>query len=152
MNPISQENKTLARYILEAFGGEPRINAYYDDSKKYSVDILCCKGRPEANLTSYSTIGLSDFPTYQNQKEFEARVEVLGLADDKQEWFANVLATIAFYIIKDKLFFAPGFVLKDCLRMYNSPLEIQHIYFTAPFCGTTRFKHCSLKQRKLHGY
>lgn len=58
---VSDENKTIAKTALAAFGRKPLVHAYWDDNKKNSIDMLSCNDRPYDGVTSYSTIGLSGY-------------------------------------------------------------------------------------------
>lgn len=56
---ISNENKVIAKFALQAFGGKPNVSKYWDDENVSSVDLLTAV-RPDEDIVSYSTIGLSD--------------------------------------------------------------------------------------------
>jgi len=97
-----------------------------------SVDLLICDDAPERGLTSYSTVTLADSPLIQRGKEFPARIEVAGACTSEVKGFGNAIATVAFFMIKDKWFCGPGVVFETMLSMYKLSATMQHLYFTAP--------------------
>ena len=53
---VTQENKVIARTVLGAFGGKPKITKYQDNNKNSSIDILSVSDQPQEDITSYSTL------------------------------------------------------------------------------------------------
>lgn len=68
-----------------------------------NVDILSTIDRPYEGVTSYSTIGLSDYSIGYSIDEKPLRVEIVGASATMFELFPNVLSTCAFNIINTKL-------------------------------------------------
>ena len=145
----TEENKKLARLAAAAFGGKPSVIEYLDDSETLSVDILSCADRPSPGVTSYSTLGLSDFPMFQDDKEFHVRLEILGGCDTDVDWFANVLSSTAFYIMRTGWLCHPGAVLQNAVHQYASDLAVRHLYFTAPFLWEDKLKTVQLETKKV---
>ena len=58
---VTDEKKIIARTALEVLGGKPKVLKYWDDNNISNIDILVTIDRPYENVTSYSTIGLSDY-------------------------------------------------------------------------------------------
>ncbi len=75
---------------------------------------------------------LSDTPLIQRGKEFPARIEIAGACASDVEGFGNVIATAAFFVMKDKWFPWPGVVFKTIPSMYDMSSTMEHLYFTAP--------------------
>ena len=78
-----------------------------------------CLDRPTAGFATYSTIGLHEAPNLLDGKDI--RVEVAGVADTAVVEFANLLATAAFYVIKDSWLCAPGVVFPGLVSDYGLP-------------------------------
>lgn len=130
---ISPENKAVAKHALKAFGGSPSVQAYHHDTVKLSVDILRCSDQPCQGITCYSTIGLSDHPMLKDGTEFPTRLELAGACATKDEFFANILASAAFCIIRSQQLYHPGSVLSGCVSEYYPSTTVPHLYLTAPF-------------------
>lgn len=132
MANVSADNKLICRHAAKAFGGTPRVVAFWDDVQEHSVDILICDDAPVPGLTSYSTVTLSDSPLIRRGKEFPARIELAGACASEVEGFANAICTTALFAMKDKWFCQPGAVFESMLSMYNLSATMEHLYFTAP--------------------
>jgi antitoxin YqcF len=145
----TEENKKLARLVLGAFGGKPLVMEYLDDPEKLSVDIMSCVDRPSQGITSYATLGLSDFPMFQDENEFHVRLELLAACNTGVEWFPNMLASTAFYIMRTGWLCHPGAVLQNAIHQYAPDLRIQHLYFTAPFLWEDKLKTVQLDTKKV---
>jgi antitoxin YqcF len=145
---VSPANKAIAKHVLKAFGGTPKVQAYHHDTISMSVDILRCADRPWSGVTSYSTIGLSDFPMLKHASEFPVRLEIAGASASSNELFPNVLASVAFSIMRTRGLYAPGTSVLDFVREYYPSTTVPHLYFTAPYlwndslnsldCGTKK--------------
>src|SRR5262249_46838529 len=96
---VSAENKAIAKHVLNAFGGTPIVQAYHHDTQQLSVDLLRCSDRPWRGVSSYSTIGLSDYPMLKDGSEFPVRLELAGACATVNQFFANILASAAFRIM-----------------------------------------------------
>ncbi|MCZ8533348.1 suppressor of fused domain protein [Psychrobacillus psychrodurans] len=130
---VTKANKIIARTALEAFGGKPNVSKYWDENNVSNVDILSTKDRPYEGVTSYSTIGLSDYSIGYSVDEKPLRVEIVGASATMFELYPNVLSTCAFNIINTKLPITQGEIFKGVVRMYYPDSEMEHVLFTSPF-------------------
>jgi antitoxin YqcF len=146
---VLADNKLICRHAAKAFGGKPRVIAFWDDPHERSVDILICDDAPRPGLTSYSTVTLSDTPLIQLGKEFPARVEVAGACATDAEAFGNAISTVAFFVMKDKWFCRPGVVFETMLSMYDLSATMDHLYFTAPSQWTALNTTMELPTKKV---
>src|SRR6185436_12197928 len=126
-------NKQIARYAASVFGGVPRVDEYVNDSDTLSVGILSCPDRPMKDVTSYSTIKLSDHPMPWIEGEFPARLELAGVCSSDVEKFSNILASAAFTIIGTGAVYHPGTVIHDIVRSHLPRTHLPHLYLTMPF-------------------
>jgi len=127
------EHDLIIEYVTKAMGGEPRIDRYGDKNEELNVDILSCPDRPQADLTSYSTIGLSDHPMPWGEGEFPTRLELAGVCESGRDSFPNILASAAFCIIRSGCVYHPGAVLPNYVRLVYPATQLPHLYLTAPF-------------------
>jgi len=129
----SQENKEIARRVASVFGGNPAVQRFYDESDEHFVDILASHDAPQEGLTSYSTIGLSDWGLFLDGKEYPARVELVGACESSVRCFEEVLATAAFCIINTKWFCAPGVIFEDVVAVHQCSKTMRHLMLIPPF-------------------
>lgn len=130
---VSKENKVIARTALEIFNGEPNVSKYWDENNVSNIDVLSVINSPYEGVTSYSTIGLSDYSIGYSVDEKPLRIEIVGASAAIFEFFPNIVSTCAFNIINTKLPITHGEVFKDVVKMYYSTSEMEHILFTSPF-------------------
>lgn len=152
---VTEENKELARLAVSAFGktwshdGSWSIVVYRDDSEELAVDILSCFNSPTSGFNCYATIGLSDYPMYQDDKEFGTRLEVVGMSKNSVEWFPNLLSSTAFYVMRYGWLCCPGAVLQNAVDEYAPGLEMRHLYFSAPFMWADTLRSVQLTTKKV---
>lgn len=128
------ENKMVARHAASSFGGTPSVSEYLHDTEPFAVPILSCVDRPCDGVTSFSTVGLSDYPMIkENGSEFPVRLEIAGACASKDELFPNVIASVAFSIMRTKKLCFPGAVLEEYVGEYFQMTTVPHLYFSAPF-------------------
>ncbi|CAM4119826.1 suppressor of fused domain protein [Stenotrophomonas indicatrix] len=79
MGTVTEQHRAVAMHALKIMGGDarPKVQAFYDDRRQRSVDILTTLSAPEAGLKSISSIGLSDCALrHSNGRELETHVEL----------------------------------------------------------------------------
>lgn len=146
---VSAENKAIAKHALKAFGGTPNVQAYHHDLEVLSVDILRCENQPVEGISSYSTIGLSDYPMLtESGAEFPTRLEIAGACATADQLFANILASAAFGIIRSQKLYGPGSVLPGYVHEYYPESSVPHLYFTAPFLWEDSLKTLDCATKK----
>jgi len=129
----SEENKVIARMLLAAVGGNPRVMEYRDEGEQNCIDLMIVPDRPVPGVTTIASIGLSDTTLRLRGEEYPTSVEILGCSNSRVEFFPNVISTVAFYVIKNGWFCAPGVIYPDIVSMYYPGSPMKHMYFTAPF-------------------
>ena len=145
---VSSANKALCRKLVEVFGGTPRVRQFWDDNHESSVDILDCAGSPQPGVTSYATLGLSDYALTQNGKGHPARVEIVGACAGGDE-LAHALATAAFCVINSRWFCCPGAIFPAVLAMYKVSPTMKHILFVTPFLWEAGLPTLDLGEKKV---
>jgi hypothetical protein len=128
-NEPSDNHKAWAVHLRNLVGGEVSVHVYYDEAEEHSIPIFTSTN-DEGILCA--TIGLMEIDQSQNP-DIEIHSEIILDKRGIDERVANVLSTLAFYIIKNGWRVAPGVVFKDLMKMYYPEINLPHIYFTAPF-------------------
>jgi len=127
-------NKRIARNLLEIIGGTPKVIEYNDNNKTSKINLFISANQPDEGLSSYSTIGLSEYSIdMRDKRDKELRVEFIGVCESAAIEFPNIIATCAFNIINDNYSCKPGIVYPNIVKQYYKNLEMEHIYFTIPF-------------------
>lgn len=145
---VSQENKTVAKTLRNVFKGDPHYARYADENEKSTIDILSCSESPEVGLTSFGTLGLSDFSIGKEIEGVPLGVELVGVCRSEFDFFANVISTCAFNIINSKFRSEPGTIFSKIVEMYAvSPMK--HILFTNPFAWDEKLETLYLQPYKV---
>jgi hypothetical protein len=131
--PVSAERRATARHVRAAFGGAHHVSEYLDESEEIAVDLLRCDDRPSRGVTSYSTVGLSDFRIPWGEGEFPVRLEIAGACATQVRHFPNILASAAFRMVRTSGIYHPGAVIENYVRQYYPESPLPHLYFTEPF-------------------
>lgn len=127
----SESARAAARKVRDVIGGTPQIYRHADVPKEHFIDIFSAEDRPREGLTSYSTLGLHEYPNLI--EEDDLRVELCGTAETSMTDFADVLATCAFNVIKDHWRAFPAIAYPDVVKMYYPDSTMRHIAFAESF-------------------
>ncbi len=144
---VSEENKVLARAVLNAFQGKSSVYKYWDENNKSSVDILSCEDKNFEGIFSHSTLGLSDFSIGYENNKIPLRVELMGASDF--DCFPNILATCAFNIINSKFECSFGTIFKDVVKMYLPESPMKHILFLSPFLWENKLETIKFEKKQV---
>lgn len=125
-------NRLVARTISEWIGGVPKAGRYYDDNNDSFIDIFEGKNKPFDGVSTFSTIGLSEYSIGLTDGNKDIRVEFIGAAGNDFEYFPNIVSTCAFMVINDGYSCSPGTVYPNVLEYYYDGTDMKHIYFTTP--------------------
>lgn len=128
-----ESRKAIAKKVVQAFGGTPKVNRYNSDDNSLSIDLINCQNQPDEHVNSYGTVGLSEYPLIKDGQEFHVRIELVGAAESTYGKYPNLLKSAAFYIINEHWFCCPGAILCNIIDMYDPNLEMKHFFFTTPF-------------------
>jgi antitoxin YqcF len=132
MPAVTEANRTIARATAAAFGGVARVVRHADAHNTASIDILSSVDRPWDGVTSYATIGLSDWPMPGSVSP-PLGVEIVGAVDSRIEVFGNVLATAAFCVINSGWRCEPGAVFSGVVQAHLPNVTLPHMMFVPPF-------------------
>ncbi|MCU1125810.1 suppressor of fused domain protein [Stenotrophomonas maltophilia] len=136
MGTVTEQHRAVAMHAIKIMGGggRPKVQAFHDDHRQRSVDILTTFSSPEAGLKSIASIGLSDFVLRRAEgHELETRVELCACAEQDALHWDNVVASTAFAIMRDRAAVQPGSVIPNILQDYFPSTRMPHVYLVPPF-------------------
>jgi len=126
--------KIIFDYLHNLIGFTPKIVEYRDETEEFKILIYIGVDRPDFELTTYSTVGLSEHSIDEvNSKGKDIRAEIIGMCNSDVTEFANIISTCAFNIIKDNYPCWPGAVHPYVVKEYYNDIDMEHIFFTIPF-------------------
>jgi hypothetical protein len=110
-------------------GGNCSVHSYLDDSGRNKTHIF-------TSITSEgivaATVGISDIDQ-SGARRLGQYTEIIMDKRDADDRVANVLSTIAFYMLKDGWRVRPGVVFESMVSMYFPDTKLPHVIFIAPF-------------------
>jgi hypothetical protein len=133
-------------YLCRVVPGEPSVRAYRDEAESMSIDLFRAENDEGALL---ATIGLMDTNQSRNP-EIQIFSEVLMDSRDKDPLVANVLSTVAFYILKNGWKIAPGVVFEQMLDLYYPGHALPHVMFISPFQWKEGMSRVELGEKRIH--
>lgn len=126
--------KWIFEILCKEIGSDVKVQNYYDKKNEAKIDIYIAKNKPDFELSTYSTIGLSEYTIgMTDMNDREIRVEFIGICSTDVDVFPNILASCAFNIINSKYTCKPGIVYPGVITPYLDETDMKHIYFTSPF-------------------
>ena len=145
---ISTENKAVNMTLRDVLNGVPNYSTFADDEEKNTIDILSCIDSPRIGVTSYGTLGLSDYDMGKEVDSTPLGVEFVGACYSRFDAFSNVLATCAFYIINSNYKCEPGSIFNEIINLYMES-QMKHVMFVTPFTWEKELKTLFLKPKKV---
>lgn len=131
---MPQNQQKVAKRILESVGGKPKVIEFNDLNNISTIDIFIGLDRPYEGVTTYSTIGLSEYTVgLELEGNKELRVEFIGASENNFDKFANIVSSCAFNIINNNFGCKPGVVYPNVIHEYYGDSEMKHVLITNPF-------------------
>jgi Suppressor of fused protein (SUFU). len=125
-------DRLVAQEELRIFGGVPKVNRHQNESNDDTVDILKCVDVPQKGIQSCASIGLNGTDIGLLSGDSKLRVEILGASDISVNEFENIVASVAFYIMKSQKCF-PGYIVPNVIEQYIENCEMKHVLLSSPF-------------------
>jgi antitoxin YqcF len=123
--------RAVADFLKGRLAGRAETRAYYDDSRKNVVAVVEAMGTPHESLATFATASLH--ATENLLDSDDVRVELLAVGMRETTDLANVVATAAFYVLKDRWLAAPGVVFPNLVHEYLPRSSAHHVMWTEPF-------------------
>jgi hypothetical protein len=112
-------------------GAETSVHRYADDHEAHDHFIVTGRDWPVKGVTSYGTIGLSNYPVPFGK--IRVNLELLGACATATENFDNVIASCAIERMKNGTPITYGSTIKRIVAQYAISPTMEHVFFTSPF-------------------
>lgn len=123
--------RRMSDFLKARFGPESATYAYYDDSERHVVAVVEAPGVPHPELTTFATASLHAAPNVLEARDIRVELLIVGSRDRPE--LANVVATAAFFVLKDGWLAAPGVVFPNAISEYVPDATVPHLMWTEPF-------------------
>ena len=126
--------KEIVDVLSNVVGGNRKIYRFYDESEKSNIDIYYGIDSPQKEVTTYGTIGLSEYSLdLKLEENRELRVEFIAACESARPEFGNILSSCAFNIINTHFPCYPGVIYPSVVSEYYKKSDMKHILLTTPF-------------------
>lgn len=126
--------KEIANTLSNIVSGNKKIYRFYDEAEESSIDIYFGIDSPQEGVTTYGTIGLSDYSLgLKLEGNRELRVEFIAACESAHPEFGNILSSCAFNIINTNFPCFPGVIYPSVISEYYNQSDMKHILLTTPF-------------------
>ena len=126
-------SKVIYLYLEKVIGGKIEIIRYAGGNHS-TMDVISAKDKPFDGVTTYATVGLSNYSIGLKLDNKRAlRTEFIGACATEYDWFGNMVSSCAFHIIDDHFACKPGIIYPNMIYMYNYNLTMKHVMFETPF-------------------
>jgi len=122
---------SLYKQLSPILGVTSKVVKFADETSNHEIRILTCPDPTDKEVSFYSTLGLSELATHNND------IEILFSAYNSFDKIPNILSSVGFFIIKDKWKAIDGGVFETLVEMYYPNIEMKHLYLTAPYLWKT---------------
>lgn len=128
---LPESRATVSDFLRERIGSATSVHAYYDAGESHVVAVVDSDGSPHATLQTCVTASLHAYP---NELEGEdIRVELLMVGKAGGPEIAEIVATSAFFVIKDHWLAAPGVVFPGVVLEHVPTTTTPNLMWQEPF-------------------
>jgi hypothetical protein len=124
--------RVVRNQAAKAFGARGVPSFHSDGAGPDRLEVLACTHSPQQNVTSYTTVGLSNHQLYRDGEVLPIRLELVAAAYERFPHIPAALASAAFRIIHDRRSCAPGVVFPDVPELTYISSTLTDLYFTSP--------------------
>jgi hypothetical protein len=108
------------------------VRAYYNQDESLRVDIFSAADAPQPGVTTFATLGVSDYGN-ELADGSNAPTELVAVAASGSDLPARTLATISFDHFKPGIALRPGLVVPRAISQNNTNPSLPHALLTDPF-------------------
>jgi hypothetical protein len=126
---LAPEHREWAQHMRDSTpDGQVALILHTDEAEEQTIAIF--SSRNVDGVVS-ATVGLMDYDVGDEPDE-PVFVEVIVDARGDAAWVAEIVATIAFHVMKDGWKPAPGVIFERAIEMYSPELQVKHVMFVPP--------------------
>ena len=136
----SNSNKEWANLVSTLTDGSRSVANYYDELETTSIHVLTTLN---GGGKVCATIGLMDV-------EHEPPTEILIDSVSVEIDLENIIATAAFYIMKDGWKISPGAIFETLVAEYHPELDVKHLLFVPQYQWGKTLSKVKLEQGYIY--
>lgn len=147
---LTQKQRTILEYTQSRVGTLSSVREWVDTRDSVRVPVGIATGSPELGLTSYATLGLSDFSIdLRSDDGASLRVELVGVAREEADVFLNGFGKCAINIAGKSYQPMPGRILPNVFDDHSAVVSTPHGLLWYPFAWDTKFGALRIDQTEI---
>jgi hypothetical protein len=128
---ITDFERSVGRHVQGVFGPSATARRYGDDYNEYKVALVHGPDCPVEGITSYSTVGLSNFT--QDVAGKSVRAEIVSAAPTGVPDYDLTVSSCFFEHVRNGTNIVYGSVIPNIVGQYGLSKTMVHFTFVAPF-------------------
>jgi hypothetical protein len=126
---LAPEHREWAQHMRDSTpDGQVALTLHTDEAETQTIAIFSSRN---VDGVVAATVGLMDYDV-GDEPDDPVFVEVIVDARGDAAWVAEIVATIAFHVMKDGWKPAPGVIFERAIEMYSPELQVKHVMFVPP--------------------
>jgi hypothetical protein len=135
--PPGEANKQIAQAVRGVFGGAQfKVINYLDKDEKSEIYVMHCTETPDQGLTSFCTIGLSDYADDGYAVTPPLGVEIIAVSNEPG--FGEVVSTAAFCVVNSGYKARPGGAFPGVVKLHHPDTTVPNLMFVEPYLWDDR--------------
>ncbi len=144
---LAPEHRLWAQHMRDSTPeGQVAVTLHTDEAEEQTIAIFSARN---VDGVVAATVGLMDYDVGDDPDE-PVFVEIIVDARGDAAWVAEIVATIAFHVMKDGWKPAPGVVFERAIEMYSPELQVKHVMFVPPIQWEDEMDAVELDDKLVH--
>lgn len=174
MPEFDKYKQKLANFIQSELGGTLKIKRLLSDQSRWTrgagwenkleFDILTLQNSPQKGMTTYVTLGLSDYVLRDDQNNRKPRrielisilrddtdfLELTGNPEDQLNFYEDSLMYICCYMVEENSYLFPGDIWVNWFsNKYQQFSDLEHLYFMYPTLLTDKIRTTTIEDKEI---
>lgn len=126
---LPPEHRDWAQHLRDSTpDGQVALNLHTDEAEEQTIAIFSSRN---VEGVVAATVGLMDVDVGEDPDD-PVYTEIIVDARGDAAWVAEIVATLAFHVMKDGWKPAPGVIFERAIEMYSPELQVKHVMFVPP--------------------
>jgi hypothetical protein len=143
---LAPEHRQWAQHMRDSTPpGQVAVSLHTDARDEQTIGVF--SSRNEDGVVA-ATVGLMDYDV--GEPDEPRFVELIVDARGDAAWVAEIVATLAFHVMKDGWKPAPGVIFERAVEMYSPELQVKHVMFVPPIQWEDEMGAVELDAKTIH--
>lgn len=144
---LAPEHRLWAQHMRDSTPeGQVAVTLHTDEAEEQTIAIFSARN---VDGVVAATVGLMDYDVGDDPND-PVFAEIIVDARGDAAWVAEIVATIAFHVMKDGWKPAPGVIFERAIEMYSPELQVKHVMFVPPIQWEDEMDAVELDEKLVH--